>query len=72
MSEPFNAVYNPDYAEAFNPKAIGTLVDPCVHQQSPEPPIDFDRVSRIIREPNFADLFGEQGRGSALNPHVRK
>ena len=30
MSEPFNAVYNPDYAEAFNPKAIGTLVDPCV------------------------------------------
>ena len=72
MKHPFNAVYTPDYQELFNPKPVGTQVDPCVrHDQPPSYP-DFARISEVVRKPNFDDLFGQKAQGLPTNPNVQR
>jgi hypothetical protein len=69
---PFNAVYSPDPRDIFNPKPVGTRVDPCLRRERPESYPDFVRISEAIRAPNFADLFGEKKQGSPAIRHGAK
>jgi hypothetical protein len=72
MNECFNAVYKPDYQEAFNPKPVGKQVDPCVRHDPPPSYPDFARISEAVRSPNFDDLFGQKAQGAAKTPHVQR
>jgi hypothetical protein len=72
MEQPFNAVYSPDPGDVFNPKPVGTQVDPCLRHERPTGYPDFARISEAVSNPNFADLFGEKEQGTPTNAHVQK
>jgi hypothetical protein len=72
MKQPFNAVYSPDYQELFNPKPVGTQVDPCVRRDPPPSCPDFTRISEVVRSPNFDDLFGQKAQGTPNKPNVQR
>jgi hypothetical protein len=72
MKKPFNVVHSPDYQEVFNPKPVGTQVDPCVRRDPPPSYPDFVRISEVVRSPNFDDLFGQKTKGPPANPHVER
>jgi hypothetical protein len=72
MTQPFNAVYSPDPRDVFNPKPVGTQVNPCLRRERPASYPDFARIAETVRSPNFDDLFGEKDQGSSTNSHVEK
>jgi hypothetical protein len=72
MRQQFNAVYSPNPQDVFNPKPVGTQVNPCLRREHPASYPDFARIGETLRNPNFADLFGEKEKGAPANPHAQK